>query len=111
MAAGNVCTTGGFIRFGHGTTLSAAARQSISAGVAVNPPSISTGPNPVIPGTVPGAAVGDAGVVNPGGNLTGFCAYSFARVMAGDTVWIGLIKPGAVAVDPGSATRQFRIIR
>ncbi|MCG3126991.1 MAG: hypothetical protein CHACPFDD_01847 [Phycisphaerae bacterium] len=108
---GDIRLVGGAeIRFNDGSVQSSAANV-VSAGVSVNPPSISAGSNTVITVTVTGAAVGDAVVVNPGGNLNASYAISFARVSAADTVSIGLINPGPVTVDPGSTTWQFRIIK
>lgn len=100
----------GGIEFGDGSVQTSAA-QILSASVVVNPPGLSAGSSTVVSVAVPGAAVGDAVVVNPGANLPLSYAISYARVSAAGTVVVGMINPGTVAADPASTTWQFRIIK
>lgn len=98
------------IRFSDGSVQTSAA-NILSSSVAVNPPLLNAGANTVITVNIAGAEIGDAVIVNPGTNFSAAYAISFARVSAVDTVSIGLINPGSVAVDPTSSTWQFRIIK
>ncbi len=97
----------GNVRFSDAST----ALRGESASVVVDPPSLTTGGSTVITVAVPGAAVGDAVVANPGANFSLSYAISFVRVSANDTVSVGLINPSPSTVNPSSSTWQFRIIK
>jgi hypothetical protein len=83
--------------------------EVITAGVAVNPASMTTGTDSSTTATVAGAAVGDAVIAIPGVDMgeVSFNAY----VSAANTVEIVFYNSAAGTVDLASSTWKFIVLR
>jgi hypothetical protein len=80
------------------------------ASVSVNPPSIATVATDVATAAVPGAAVGDAVIVNPRADFNDDLIIKGAFVSAPGVVTIQFYNPTAGAIDAGAQTVDIVVI-